>query len=183
MGRSDNSRDLVRGLGKNRWTSGRSQLTWPLHDRLLVRVLLQRHLVLEHAVHAGAAHDVLGGRAVRPGARLGRVGEGQPGGVDDAVAADERNGDLGGLSNPLPPASEEGDVRHDADHALLAAEHRLGLDVTEPDAEVGTEVLSGQLQHRSLTASVQLEDKQFMVSGRRVAGSNLGTGKVLLEKK
>merc|ERR1719233_2719195 len=58
----------------------------------------------------GAAHDVIRGDTVRSWSRLGGVGEGEAGGVDDSVIAHQSNRYLGRLPDPLPPAPELGDV-------------------------------------------------------------------------
>ena len=104
------------------------------------------------------AHDVLrDGGAVRARPRLGRVGEGEAGGVDDAVRPYEGDGDLRGLPHPLPAALELRDVGDDAEHGLLAAVHRLGLHVAEPHLQVRREVVARQLEHRHVPAAVQLQ--------------------------
>ena len=91
------------------------------------------------------------------GPGLRGVGEGEAGGVDDAVIADQRHRDLGGLPHPLPALPEGGDVRHHAQHALLTPEHRLRLHIAEPDLEVGSEALPGELQHGHVAAAVEVE--------------------------
>jgi hypothetical protein len=103
------------------------------------------------------AHDLVGGHALGPRPRLRGVREGQPRRVDDAVVPDQRDGDLGGLAHPQPLAPELGDVGHHAQHGLLAAVHRLGLDVAEPDLEGRREVVAGQLQHGHFAAAVQVQ--------------------------
>lgn len=72
------------------------------------------------AVQAGVPgpQDGAGGAAVRPGAGLRRVGEGQRGGVDDAVVPHQRDRDLDGLPHPAPALAEGGDVGHHTQHAL-----------------------------------------------------------------
>ena len=49
-------------------------------------------------------HHVLRLAELGPGLR--GVGEGEPGGVDDPVIADQSHGHLGGLAAPLPAISE-----------------------------------------------------------------------------
>ena len=126
---------------------------------LLLRMRLRHLSVVEHVVegHGAAAHDVVRHGAVRTRTGLRRVGEGQTGRVNDSVVADERHRNLRRLADPLPAASELRDVRDYAEHALLAPEHGLALDVAEPDAKVGSEALAGQLQHRCLASAVQLQ--------------------------
>ena len=92
-----------------------------------------------------------------PRPRLRRVGERQSGGVDDPVVPDQRDGHLGGLPHPLPPASELGDVRYDAEHAFLTPVHRLRLHVSKPDLQVGGETLARQLQHGHVAAAVKIK--------------------------
>ena len=75
---------------------------------------------------------------------------------------------MGRLSNPLPSASEETDVRNDADHALLAPVHGLGFDVAEPDAKVRVEVFAGELEPGRLAATVQLKIKDLKIEAKIV---------------
>lgn len=63
--------------------------------------------------------------------RFRGVGEGQGGGVDDPVVADERDGDLDRLSHPAPPLPEGGDIRHHAQDALATSEGADGGDVSK----------------------------------------------------
>lgn len=65
--------------------------------------------------------DGPGGAAVGPRARLGGVGEGEGGGVDDAVVADQRDRHLDRLPHPAPALPEGRDVRHHAQDALAAS--------------------------------------------------------------
>lgn len=62
-----------------------------------------------------------------PRARLRRVGEGQCGGVDDAVVPHQRDGDLDGLPHPAPALAEGRDVGHHAQHALCTPEVGRGV--------------------------------------------------------
>lgn len=71
--------------------------------------------------------DVVRGGAVGPRPRLGGVGEGEPRGVNDAVASYQGDGHLGRLPDPQPFAAELGDVRDYAQHGFLASETFFGL--------------------------------------------------------
>lgn len=62
--------------------------------------------------------DGPGGAAVWPRPGLRRVGEGQCGGVDDAVVPHQRDGHLDGLPHPAPALTEGWDVGHHTQHAL-----------------------------------------------------------------
>ena len=62
--------------------------------------------------------DGPGSAAVKTRAWFWGIGEGEGRGVDDSVVADQGDGDLDGLTDPAPPLSEGGDVRHHAEHAL-----------------------------------------------------------------
>ena len=141
----------------------------PLHDGLLVLLLLRMCLlqlaVVEHVVHGNgsATHDIVRQGAVWSGAGFRSVREGQPGCVDDSVVPYKRNRNLCRLPDPLPTAPELRDVRYDAEHALLASVHGLGLNVAEPDAKVRGEVLAGQLEHRRFASTVQLEEKKVYI--------------------
>lgn len=118
------------------------------------------------------------------GPRLGRVCEGERRGIDDAVVAHQRDGNLDGLANPAPPLTERRDIGNHAEDALAAPTHThkdtqilrhtdsrgvcdvyagtdspvhgVGFHVTEPHPEVRSKVLSRQLQHGHVTATVQL---------------------------
>lgn len=72
------------------------------------------------AQQAGVAgpQDGPGGAAVWPRPGLRRVGEGQCGGVDDAVVPHQRDGHLDGLPHPTPALTEGWDVGHHTQHAL-----------------------------------------------------------------
>ena len=63
---------------------------------------------------------------------------------------------VGRLPDPLPVASEGGDVGHHTEHGLATSVQGLGLDLAEPDPQAGHEVLPRELQHRHLAAAVQL---------------------------
>lgn len=56
--------------------------------------------------------------AVGPGPWFRSVGEGESGGVDDAIIADQRDRDLNRLSHPTPALPEGGNVRHHTQDAL-----------------------------------------------------------------
>lgn len=56
-----------------------------------------------------------------------------------------------------PLAPELRNIRYDAQHCLGTAVHRLGLDVAEPDLQVRRKIVTTQLQHRHITASVQIQ--------------------------
>lgn len=88
--------------------------------------------VAEQARVAGP-QDGAGGAAVWPRSRLWRVGEGQCGGVDDAVVPHQSDGHLDGLSHPAPALAEGGDVGHHAQHALgtPAGRHDDGVTLQE----------------------------------------------------
>lgn len=57
-----------------------------------------------------------------PRPRFRGVGEGEGGGVDDPVVADQRYGDLNRLSHPAPALPEGRNVRHHAEDALSTSE-------------------------------------------------------------
>ena len=100
-------------------------------------------------------HHLLRLTELWPGLR--GVGEGEPGGVDDPVVADQRHGHLGRLPTPLPALSELGDVGDDTEHALLTPVHCLRLHISEPNLQVGSEAFSSQLQHSHVSTSVEVE--------------------------
>ena len=99
-----------------------------LHDSAGVCVGGRIHLILKPAScsqdvvrphHVRLPHDVVSGQAVGPRSRFGGVREGESGVVDDPVVPHQGDRDLGGLSHPLPSASELGDVWHNTQHTLL----------------------------------------------------------------
>lgn len=83
--------------------------------------------------------------AVGSGPRFRGVGEGEGGGVDDSIIADERDRNLNRLSHPAPTLPEGGNVRHHTQDALPTSVHGVSLHISEPHSEVGGEVLSSQL--------------------------------------
>jgi len=89
--------------------------------RLLAVVVVVAAAAAEQGGAAGP-QDGAGGAAVRPRPGLRRVGEGQRGGIDDAVVPDQRDGHLDGLPHPAPALAEGGDVGHHAQHALRTPE-------------------------------------------------------------
>lgn len=58
------------------------------------------------------------GTAVGSGPWFRGVGEGEGGGVDDSIIADQRDRDLDWLSHPAPALPEGGNVRHHTQDAL-----------------------------------------------------------------
>ena len=141
---------------------------WLHNLSLLLIMLLKARRSSRGAVSTGARgcrqrrvgpHYVVHRRAVRSRTGLGSVGEGQARGVDDAVVADQTDGDLGRLSHPLPTTSELTDVRNHAQHVLLTSVHRVAFHVTEPDSQVGIKILTSQLQHRNFSATVYLSEQ------------------------
>lgn len=69
------------------------------------------------------SEDGAGRAAVGPRPRLGGVGEGEGGGVDDAVVAHQRDGHLDGLADPAPALPEGRDVWDHTQHALPTPGH------------------------------------------------------------
>lgn len=61
------------------------------------------------------------------------------------------------LTHPKPLAAELLNVGHDTEQRLRAPEHRLGLDVAEPDLKLRSEIVAGQLEHRSIAAAIQIQ--------------------------
>lgn len=80
---------------------------------------------------------------MRPRARLWRVGEGQCGGVDDAVVPHQRDGDLDGLPHPAPALAEGGDVGYHAQHALRTPEGAGGRGGTGGGVKASNMICSG----------------------------------------
>lgn len=60
-------------------------------------------------------------------------------------------------THPKPLAAELLDVGHDTEQRLRAPEHRLGFDVAEPDLQLRSEVVAGQLEHRGIAAAIQIQ--------------------------
>ena len=102
-------------------------------------------------------HDLLSRGALAPRSRLWRVGEGETSGVDDSVVSDQGDWHLSGLSHPLPALPELTNLRHHTEQRLLAPVHRLCLHLSKPNLQVGGERLPGDLQHRHLSATVDVE--------------------------
>lgn len=72
--------------------------------------------------------DRTGSTAVGSGPRFRGVGEGEGGGVDDSIIADQRDGDLDRLSHPAPALPEGRNVRHHTQDALSASKRTNGWD-------------------------------------------------------
>ena len=91
---------------------------------------------------------------------LGREGEGEAGGVDDSVLADQTEAHLGGLGKPGTAGRVEvRDVRDEALETLQTGDSLaggLGLHLPEPDPQGGVEVVPGELQHGGVSSSLEL---------------------------
>lgn len=74
-------------------------------------------IVAEQAGVSGP-QDGSGSAAVWPRPGLRRVGEGQRGGVDDAIVPHQRDRHLDRLPHPAPALAEGGDVGHHTQHAF-----------------------------------------------------------------
>lgn len=124
--------------------------------RMVMMLVVRMHGKAGQVRHSGSNH-FLDRWTVRTGSWFRGVRERQSSRVNDAVVSDEGHLDLSGLSNPLPAISDLRDVRHDTEQTLLTSKHGLGHHVSQPDFEVGREVLARQFQHRDITTTIQLQ--------------------------
>lgn len=76
-----------------------------------------------------------------------------------------------GITYIKPFASKLRDIRHHAQHRLRAPVHRLRLHVAEPHLQVRRKIVTRQLQHCHIPATVQVQRVHYW--HRRYQGSEI----------
>ena len=89
--------------------------------------------------------DSINSRTVRSGSRFGSISKSQSCCINNTVMSDKRHLYLSWLSNPLPSVSNLRDVRNNSQKTFLTPKHCLTFNISQPNLEEGSEVLSSQL--------------------------------------